>query len=163
MKRLFTGCVVLVGAACARAGEAPQQICTLAACESGVSVLLGSGYATPVTVEVGPVGGTPQRHTCEDDVACTAGLFFANLSAPELQIRVMSATDTFARTVRPDYRIVHPNGPDCPPTCRQAQIRLGDAAPDGSPSQSGQGADAMPATKTLEAGLHPPSGRRRSP
>lgn len=123
-----------VGAlACARVAESTPQLCTRIGCDSGVTVLLGSGYVTPVTVEAGPVDGAMQSRMCDSAIACTAGVFFADLSAPELRVRVISAGDTIVRTVRPHYRVTQPNGPDCPPTCRQAEVQFGDAASGGAP------------------------------
>lgn len=122
--------------ACGGIAESPPQVCTLIGCESGVNILLGSGYVTPVTVEAGPVDGAMQSRTCDSALACTAGVFFADLSAPELRVRVISAGDTIVRTVRPDYRVTQPNGPDCPPTCRQGQVQFGNAgAPPRGPNR----------------------------
>lgn len=163
MKSSVIGSLIVLSAACAQAAEGPQRVCTLAGCENGVSVLLGSAYATPVTVEIGPVDGPMQRGTCDDTIECTTGLFFPDLSAPELRVRVMSATDTITRTVRPDYRIVQPNGPDCPPTCRQAQVRLGDAAPvEDPPLPSEELTGTVLDTTTPEARLQAPPGDGRA-
>ncbi|MGH7443653.1 MAG: hypothetical protein ACREKM_02195 [Longimicrobiales bacterium] len=133
LNSIFVGACALGAVACAQVAESTPQVCTRMACESGVSILLGSGYITPVTVEAGPIDGSMQSRVCDSAVACTAGVFFTDLSAPELRVRVITGSDTIVRTVRPDYRITQPNGPDCPPTCRQAEVQFGDASPAGDP------------------------------
>ncbi len=42
----------------------------------------------------------------------------------ELTVRVTWDEDNYQETIIPDYTVFHPNGENCPPTCRNAEIKI---------------------------------------
>lgn len=123
----WVGFVVLAGliAACS-SSPAPQRACTLIGCESGLEVRLDAPPSGAYRVEASAPGDTaPRVQTCDPATACNGRVFFRDFTPDSATIRVVTATDTLTRAVRPTYQTQQPNGPDCPPTCRRAAVRIG--------------------------------------
>lgn len=99
--------------------------CTEIGCESGIEVVLESPPAGAYRVEA-TVGGSAARYVyqCADEEGCAGRIFFPEFTPYRVFIEVTDATSTERYEVVPEYTEHRPNGPDCPPLCRNAVIRL---------------------------------------
>lgn len=119
---LFTAAV---SPACSRSTPPPQRACTLIGCESGLTVVLDDAPAEPYRVEVSAPGETePRVVECSSASPCGGRVFLRDFTPESATVRVVAGGDTVAREVRPTYETLQPNGPGCPPTCRQAEVRV---------------------------------------
>ena len=115
--------VALVVAACASEPDVePQRICTLIGCNNGLAVEVNSSLAQSFTVNVQT--GTQVIHTfrCDPGQPCRA--FIENQTPEEVTVHLQTGQGTVSRSYRPEYRMNRPNGPDCPPACRQATVTV---------------------------------------
>jgi hypothetical protein len=120
-----------LGAALAAAGcsgsSAPggARMCTEIGCSNGLLVRLAGTPAGPVRVEILGDGGAARHvYECGKPVECADGVFFAELASGDVRVRVTSAAGTLTHAARPAYVLTRPNGPDCPPVCRQATLTV---------------------------------------
>jgi len=104
------------------AADPPIQICTKIGCSDGLTVVVENAPAAPYTVEVGLPDGTSRTAPCE--AGCDGGLFFEGVTADEVTVRITGSAGTSSQSVRPTYTDSRPNGPDCPPVCRQARVQV---------------------------------------
>lgn len=120
MKLLTALCVVLV-LGCSSTEEEPQVICTLIGCENGLNVQVNSSLTQSFTVTV-RAGSGEQLHsfTCNPGQTCQA--FVAGQTPDEVTVTLATAQGPVSKTFQPEYRLNRPNGPDCPPECKQATI-----------------------------------------
>jgi hypothetical protein len=99
-----------------------QRVCTLIGCEDGLNVQVNNSVNQSVSVNVR--SGT---HVI-GSFACTAGqpcaAFIRNQTPANVTIEVTSQAGTVSRNYSPEYRTTRPNGPDCPPECRQAVVTV---------------------------------------
>lgn len=122
--RVIVLVVAAVAAACSNSSSQPPQVCTQIGCESGLQVELSGAPAGPFRVEAQAAGdGAPRVFECPAGGRCESA-FFADFTPEEATIRVIAGGRTTARTVRPTYERVQPNGPGCPPVCRQGRVRV---------------------------------------
>ena len=121
-KLLLTSFTVLV-AACANTSE-PQRICTLIGCENGLAVEVNHSLQQSFTVNVRVGAQTIHTFRCDPGQPCRA--FVSNQTPGEVTITIDAGGGQapVSRTYRPEYRMNRPNGPDCPPECRQATVTL---------------------------------------
>jgi hypothetical protein len=110
-------------AACANYTE-PSRVCTEIGCEDGLAVEVNHSLQQSFTVTVR--AGTQALHTfrCDPGQACRA--FVASQTPEEVTIVIDAGggQPLVSRSYRPEYRLHRPNGPDCPPECRQATVVL---------------------------------------
>jgi hypothetical protein len=110
-------------AACASTSE-PQRVCTLIGCDDGLSVEVKSSLQQSFTVNVRT--GTQTLHTfrCDPGQPCQA--FVRNQTPAEVTVSIDAGggQQPVSRTYHPEYQINRPNGPDCPPDCKQAMVSL---------------------------------------
>lgn len=119
----FVAIVPLI-AACSHSA-APQRACTLIGCESGLEIRLDAPPAGAYRVEVGSPGvAEPRVQACDPATRCDGRVYFRDFTPEVATIRVIAGADTLTRTLRPSYETLRPNGPDCPPTCRRAEVRI---------------------------------------
>jgi len=95
-------------------------MCTLIACSDGITVELQGNVPQTYTVTARGDGETRSRE-CSPSQPCNP-LMFENFTPERVVIEVTSAAGSVRREVTPEYRRVRPNGPNCPPECRQARI-----------------------------------------
>lgn len=119
--------IVLI-AACGGNGQdaeapAPGQVaCTMIGCSSGVRVVIEGNVPERYTVHVSEGAQTLRTIVCTADAACDA--FIEDELPTEVVVRITWADHDRDWTVNPTYRDVQPNGPACPPTCRQGTIAI---------------------------------------
>lgn len=100
-------------------GAAPIM-CTQIGCNDGLSVEL-DGFDEEVELEL-TAGEETRTVTCLPPGPCHH--FIPEFTPPEVTATAFLADGTEEeRSFTPEYRDERPNGPDCPPVCRQAAIR----------------------------------------
>jgi hypothetical protein len=115
--------VGLVLAGCS-SGSPPPQICTLIGCESGLEIVLEARPAGAFRVEASAPGQPARVIDCPTAASCER-IFFDDFTPDSVTVRVTAAAGAMSWNGRPSYRTLQPNGPACPPTCRQATVRVG--------------------------------------
>lgn len=116
--------IVSVAAACSsQAQDTPEPVaCTLIGCVNGLTLELRGNL--PDTYTVTARAGTVVR-TRECSTAQPCGqIVFEDFNPNTVTIEVTSAAGTVRREVTPEYRESRPNGPNCPPVCRQATVAV---------------------------------------
>jgi hypothetical protein len=74
-----------------------------------------------VRIELDSGEGVEVREAeCAPGGPCVA--FFAGRTPESATVRVIAGAQVVSRELRPDYERVQPNGPGCPPVCRQATV-----------------------------------------
>lgn len=109
-------------AGCANVTEEPPQACTEIGCSDGLAVEVVSSLAQSISVTV--KAGAQELHTfrCDPGQPCRA--FIDNQTPAEVTIEVQTAQGAVSKTYRPEYQINRPNGPGCPPECKQATVTV---------------------------------------
>jgi hypothetical protein len=97
--------------------------CTLIGCGDGLTVVLANAPAGEFAVEVRVPGAAARRQECASAAACST-MRFDGVVAAEATVAIITPTGEVTRTVRPEYVVSRPNGPDCEPTCRQARVTV---------------------------------------
>ena len=130
--RILPAALLALAAGCDALGIGSTH-CTLIGCSDGVTVHLTSLPAGPYRVEIlvgsGP-GGVSYAYDCAGGSACLQDIFFPELVLDRIIVRVTTPLGTRDTEIaNPVYASSRPNGPDCPPLCRQALVT---AQPPGS-------------------------------
>lgn len=121
MRRIVVWALVLV-AACVGANQEPERVCTLIGCNNGLAVEVSSSLQQSLTVTV--QAGAQVLHTFQCDAGQPCRAFVDNQTPEEVTVHVQTAQGTVSKTYRPEYKLNRPNGPDCPPECRQATVTV---------------------------------------
>ena len=102
------------------------QVCTLIGCESGLTVTLETLPPGAFKIEVYGLSADVQpAYVYECSVApCSQTVFFPGLILERGSVRVTSSAGSKLTGIRPTYRTYRPNGPNCPPDCRQATVTV---------------------------------------
>lgn len=97
--------------------------CTLIGCTGLVVEVTGAPSQTPVTVVVTAPDGSTRSSTCTA-AASTCLVSFPDFTPASVTIRVLTGTQTTEETRQPTYEVTRPNGPACPPECRNARATV---------------------------------------
>jgi hypothetical protein len=126
-RRRRGGVVAVLAVALMSGGGATQcptlvgEDCTEIGCSDGLLVTIGGAVAGPITVRVD--AGVEQRTlTCQVAEQCL--VFFDDWMPVDITIEASWGGGIQTVHAAPDYRVTRPNGPRCPPTCRQAAVKL---------------------------------------
>jgi hypothetical protein len=104
----------------APATDAAPTMCTQIGCSDGLNVEL-DGFDEEVELEL-TAGEETRRVTCLPPGPCRH--FIPDFTPAEVTVVALLEDGTEEeRSFTPEYRDEQPNGPDCPPVCRQASIR----------------------------------------
>ena len=109
-----------LGSGCDVAGP---SACTLIGCAGLVIEVAGAPGQTPVTVVVTAPDGSTRSTTCTSATG-TCPVSFPDFTPASVTIRVTAGTRTTEVSRQPIYDITRPNGPECPPDCRNARITV---------------------------------------
>jgi hypothetical protein len=104
-------------------GFAGPTACTLIGCTGLVVEVTGAPGQAPVTVVVTAPDGSTRSSTCTS-VTGACPVSFPDFTPPSVTIRVVTATRTTEETRQPTYEVTRPNGPACPPECRNARVTV---------------------------------------
>ena len=113
--------VAAFGSACDVVGPSG---CTLIGCTGLVIEVTGAPAQTAVTVVVTAPDGSTRSTTCTSATG-TCPVSFPDFTPASVTIRVLTGTRTIEETRQPMYEVSRPNGPGCPPECRNARVTVG--------------------------------------
>jgi hypothetical protein len=119
--RVFAILGIAVTLACAGNTE-PQRVCTLIGCNDGLNVVVNSALQQDYTVTVTSGGQTLHSFTCRPGQPCQA--FVENRTPATVTVALATAMGPISKDFTPEYKISKPNGPDCPPDCKQATVTV---------------------------------------
>jgi hypothetical protein len=104
----------------------PQQACTRIGCEDGWSVELAGATALPATYTIRVIvdGTVVASRECSAAQPCGDRVFLAGVTAAQADLEIIGGAAPLRWTVTPEYSTLQPNGPGCPPTCRQARVAV---------------------------------------
>ena len=110
-------------AGCGGDGGEMGRVCTAAACLNGLRMTLANPPSGAFRIEAQAPGETvPHAIDCMSAQSCL--LFFQDYMPAQVTIRVIAGSGTTTLDATPAYGAVRPNGPDCPPECRQATVTV---------------------------------------
>ena len=117
---------VLLTAGCDTLGLG-EKGCTLIGCTDGITVHLASVPSGPYKVEIltggTGTGGVSYAYECAGGSGCRQDIFFPELVLDRIIVRVTTPLGSqLTEIANPVYAESRPNGPDCPPLCRQATV-----------------------------------------
>ena len=122
-RAIFAIALVLVGAFGSGCGVAGPTACTLIGCTGLTVEVTGAPGQTAVTVTVTAPDGSTRSAACTSATgACPVS--FPDFTPATVTIRVFSGTQTTEVTRQPTYEVSRPNGPACPPECRNARVTV---------------------------------------
>jgi len=97
--------------------------CTLIGCTGLVVEVTGAPGQTPATIVVTAPDGSTRSSTCTS-TSGSCPVSFPDFTPATVTIRVSTATRTTEVTTQPMYELTRPNGPACPPECRNARVTV---------------------------------------
>ena len=100
--------------------------CTEIGCTDGITVHLPALPTGPYRVEIvvgsGP-SGLSYAYDCAGGPTCQQDIFFPELVLDRIIVKVTTPLGSrLTEIANPAYVTLQPNGPDCPPLCRQASV-----------------------------------------
>ena len=122
-REVLTITLVLVAFFGSGCGVAEPTACTLIGCTGLVVEVTGAPASTPVTVVVTAPDGATRSTTCTSATG-TCPFSFPDFTPASVTIRVLIGTQTTEVTRQPTYEVSRPNGPACPPECRNARVTV---------------------------------------
>lgn len=103
----------------------PVEVCTLIGCDSGIEMILEQPPAGSYRIEAYVNSQGPRYvYRCDRQVGCSERVFFTDFTPYRVFVEVVTDSGTQRYEVLPKYSESQPNGPDCPPLCRTAVVRL---------------------------------------
>lgn len=125
MRRLLLGLTLSLFAGGSTSCGSILPACTLIGCDSGIEVVLENEPDGAYRIEAFADSDGPRHvYECSSATGCQDRVFFTDFTPVRIFIDVTSANGTERYEVLPKYREHRPNGPNCPPRCRTATIRL---------------------------------------
>ncbi len=116
------GFVVAAAAAFLAACEG-VGVCTQIGCDSGLLVQVQEAVPDTLTITADAPGLAAQTVVCTT-ASCAQYVFLRDFTPASVTLTVKGAGVDIVRNVQPAYRVSQPNGPHCPPTCRQATVQI---------------------------------------
>jgi hypothetical protein len=113
---LLAGCAV---------PPAMEGACTRIGCASGAAIEINGALPDSYTVTLFAPGEAPRVVHCAPAQECMGRVFFEGVTASDVEIEIAGDVGwRERRTVSLTYATSQPNGPGCPPICRQATARI---------------------------------------
>lgn len=115
---------VAVTAALAGCVDSIAPVCTQIGCESGVRIELAEPLPEGATVTLASdrPGGVAVSFQCTAASPCESPLFARDFTPESLTVRIQGGGIDYSESFIPTYTASRPNGPNCPPECRNATI-----------------------------------------
>ena len=99
--------------------------CTLAPCPADFTVIVHGEEDVEYAVFASAPGEELQSATCSiRPTANSCSVYLRDFDPDEVTVRVAWADQEATGQFTPRYETVHPNGPDCTPTCRVATVTM---------------------------------------
>jgi hypothetical protein len=116
----------------------PRQACTLIGCSDSLTLEFSHPLPQSYTIQLSTTGGESVQVSCPSGsvsgqastggnitARCQAGsLALEGFTPQQVTILVTWQSGSYKQDANPSYQTVQPNGPNCPPTCRQATMPL---------------------------------------
>ena len=115
--------VLFVAASGSGCDLANPTACTLIGCTGLTVEVTGGPGQTPVTVVVIAPDGSTRSATCASATG-TCPVSFPDFTPASVTVRVSIGAQTIEQTRQPAYEVTRPNGPACPPECRNARVTV---------------------------------------
>jgi hypothetical protein len=98
--------------------------CTEIGCGDGLYVVVQATPGAELEIEAVETGGETRTESCVVglDGSCEVG--FNGFTPEEVTLTVTGGEQALSVTLQPTYEDFQPNGPDCPPVCRQARAEV---------------------------------------
>ena len=114
-------------AGCNSNEPAMPRACTLIGCVSGLQVEITGALPAAYSLRVDVTGSStaPRTITCDAGTQCANPVMFEDFTPDSVVVELRADTAVRRIEQRVTYQTSQPNGPGCPPTCRQAMIRIG--------------------------------------
>lgn len=122
--RLCGALLLTMAVALAGCDDTTSQACTEIGCSDGLRVTLRQAPGVELQVVASTGAGDERTGTCvvEPDGSCEVR--FYDFVPEEVTIAVFGGDQPVSVTLQPAYGELQPNGPGCPPICRQATVEL---------------------------------------
>jgi len=125
LERVLVGWAVVAGLSVMQSCGVLERSCSLRPCPAGLVVeVSGDASSSPLTVEATTPGGVQRSEPCVVQGEFCLARFGPDFTPEQVLIRVLGASDTTSRSVRPHYTISYPNGADCGPVCRSSTVSI---------------------------------------
>ena len=124
----FLFIVLLLGLFTSGCDELPfigDRICTAAGCSDGVSVRVSDQRPDSISISLfinEDAEPFASRHCTMPDQTCA--LFAEGVTPERVTVQIDWEGGAFRETFTLQYEEFKPNGPDCPPTCRNAATEI---------------------------------------
>ncbi len=107
-------------------GSATASCCTKAGCSSGLTVRIRGEIPLEYRVLASTDGQPPVVFECTPGrVFCASGVLLFNDFTPNRgSVRVETSAGVTTKEFTPNYRTFAPNGKDCGPICRIADVEI---------------------------------------
>lgn len=123
--------LLLLLAACTPA-QPTVRACTEIGCSNELRIVVDGSLPATYTIELAAPGLETVSLTCTNGQSSEAsihecrpdGALFRDLAPDEVTITFTSDAGIVSDTLRPTYTTAQPNGPECPPICRQGTATL---------------------------------------
>ena len=111
----------ILGSGCDLLGPA----CTLLMfCDDVLIVEMEGQLPDEFTLTAEADGEEPRIRECSPSTSCGSTFSFEDFTPSQVKLTFQSVAGSIEQTFSPDYEVVTPNGPDCPPKCRQGTVHF---------------------------------------
>ena len=116
---------VLASASVSACDDVFGKGCSLAPCPAELTVIVHGEEDVEYAVFASAPGEEVQSATCRiRPSANSCSVYLRDFDPDEVTVRVAWADQEATGQFTPTYETVHPNGPDCTPTCRVATVTM---------------------------------------
>ena len=112
---------LLAAAGLSACGDITERSCSIRPCPAELVVEVQGPPGVAYTVYVSASGEETRTQPCSSlEAICT--VYLTDFGPEEVPVRITWADQEAEAQFTPAYETVHPNGPDCSPTCRTATV-----------------------------------------
>jgi len=122
--RLRAAATLAVAAALLACGDPAGRACTEIGCSDGLYVELQGTPGAALEVVASTLSAEERSAGCIVPPAGSCVVAFDGFVPQEVTLAVLGGDRPVSVTVEPAYEDLQPNGPGCPPICRQATVEV---------------------------------------